>query len=114
MLRWLLDKVILVDDPARGVAKDNPRFRRRRRKIIVVVPRWADIWAGSVDTGEWGAGKSVQEALGYLVLHHQEEFGIDIKMMFGDKPARPLGVSYVTIPEDQYDAMMHATRWNRQ
>lgn len=98
MLRWLLSK-----------------FRFRRRKIIVIAPRWNDVWAGLANSdGKCGAGKSVYEALGNLVISHQEEFGIDIKLAFGDKPGKPLGESYVTISEKQYDLLMYKAGWSRK
>ena len=92
MLRWLFDKL-------------------RRKKIIVIAPRWNDIWVGSDKI--CGTGKSVKEALGDIVLNHPKEFGIQIKLAFGGKPMKPLGTSYISIAEEEYDNMMRATGWNR-
>ena len=99
MLSWLLNK-----------------FRcKPKKKTIVLSPRWADIWAGSKnEQGVWGAGNSSYEALGNLIVHNPEKFNIEIIWAFGDKPQRPLGVSYVTVTEDQYNAMMYATGWSRK
>lgn len=87
----------------------------RRRKKIIISPRWSDILAGfENDNKKWRAGKSFKEALGDFVFHHQKELGIDVQMAFGDKPIRPLGVSYVTITEDQYDILTRTARWSQK
>ena len=92
-----------------------PFIVSRRRKKIIITPRWSDIWAGfGNNKKKWGTGKSVNEALGDFVLHHQKELGIDIQMAFGDKPIRPLGVSYVTITEDQYDILTRTAKWSQK
>lgn len=98
MLRWLFDKLF-----------------RRRRQIVVISPRWNDIWAGSTNNrGVWGSGTSVDSALGDLILRNQEKFGIEVIMAFGDKPAQPLGESYVTIPESQYGFLLDKAKWSNK
>jgi len=43
-----------------------------------------------------------------IVLQHQRAFGIDVRMIFGGKPERPLSGMYFHVHENQYDAMMRA------
>ncbi|MCH8057581.1 MAG: hypothetical protein IIB78_06920 [Proteobacteria bacterium] len=61
---------------------------------------------------KYGTGKSVNEALGDFMIHHQKELGIDIEIEFDNKPIRPLGASYVTITEDQYNTLAQAAKWS--
>lgn len=96
MLRWLLN-------------------RFQRRKIIIIAPRWVDIWAGSVgNKDEWGSGKSVYDALGNLIFNHQKEFRVDIQMGFGDGPISPLKEPYVTITEREYNMLLDLARWSQK
>jgi len=87
----------------------------RRRRVIVVAPMWDDIWAGSEGNKDmWCTGKSPAEALGNLVLNHQQAFGVDVRMIFGGQPKRPLGGMYIHVHENQYDAMVRAAGWSAQ
>lgn len=97
MLRWLWDKI----------------RRQPRKQVIILSPRWFDIWAGSA-TGIHGAGPSMDAALGNLILNHPDQFNIKILLAFGDHPHRPLSGSYVTIPEEQYDAIVRAAGWSNK
>lgn len=86
-----------------------------KRKIIIITPRWSNLWAGFLGQQEiYGEGTSVQEALGNLMLHHQEKFGIDIQPVFGDEPEKPLGKSYVTITEQEYNTLINLAGWSKK
>jgi len=79
----------------------------QRKRTIVIEPRCEDIWAGLIGhKGEWGTGKSVNEALGNLVMYHQDRFRVDVQVVFHGKPETPFGGAYVTIPRFQYKLMM--------
>ena len=96
MINWLLNKF-------------------RHKKIIIIAPRWSNIWAGLVSQKRiYGEGKSVPEALGNLVLHHQKEFGINITSAFGDEPEIPLGESYITITEQEYNTLINIAGWSKK
>lgn len=72
--------------------------------IITVTPRWDDIHAyANKEQGIWGCGKSVNWAIGDLISAHQEYFNIQLNMIFGERPIRPLGREFITIPLEEYE-----------
>lgn len=82
--------------------------------IITLTPRWDDIHAhANGNLGIWGCGKSVNEAVRDLVSAHQKYFSIELNMNFGERPIRPLGGGYVTIPLREYEDLLGQIEWAR-
>jgi hypothetical protein len=65
---------------ALGIDPDAKDGAPAASRAIVVTRRFADFHVELEGTNKWAAGKNHYEAIGDLVVHHSEAFGITVKL----------------------------------